>query len=127
MKKLTCRSWEVSNAYKVQKLNQLIRGWINYFKIGSMKGLCAKNGRTDTISSTHVHMETLEIAKEQRKDVGKAGLKQTVSTRDILCKGICQNLHELEYLQMYKQRTVGKVWTSLNVRLLHNKVCCLLS
>ena len=30
----------VSNAYKVQKLNQLIRGWINYFKIGSMKGLC---------------------------------------------------------------------------------------
>jgi len=42
MKKLTCRSWGVSNAYKVQRLNQLIRGWINYFKIGSMKGLCAK-------------------------------------------------------------------------------------
>ena len=42
MKKLTCRGWGVSNAYKVQKLNQLIRGWINYFKIGSMKGLCAK-------------------------------------------------------------------------------------
>ena len=40
MKKLTCRSWGVSNAYKVQKLNQLIRGWINYFKIGNMKGLC---------------------------------------------------------------------------------------
>ena len=38
MKKLTCRSWGVSNSYKVQKLNQLIRGWINYFKIGSMKG-----------------------------------------------------------------------------------------
>ena len=42
MKKLTCRSWGVSNAYKVKKLNQLIQGWINYFKIGSMKGLCAK-------------------------------------------------------------------------------------
>ena len=42
MKKLTCRSWGVSNAYKVQKLSQLIRGWINYFKIGSRKGLCAK-------------------------------------------------------------------------------------
>ena len=25
---------------KVEKLNQLIRGWINYFKIGSMKKLC---------------------------------------------------------------------------------------
>ena len=35
-----CRSWGVSNSYKVEKLNQLIRGWINYFKIGSMKTLC---------------------------------------------------------------------------------------
>jgi len=42
MKELTCRSWGVDNAYKVKKLNELIRGWINYFKIGSMKGLCEK-------------------------------------------------------------------------------------
>ena len=42
MKKLTCRSWGVSNAFKVQKLNELIRGWINYFKIGSMKKLCVR-------------------------------------------------------------------------------------
>ena len=42
MKKLTCRSWGVSNGYKVNKLNQLIRGWINYYKIGSMKGLCER-------------------------------------------------------------------------------------
>ena len=40
MKELTCRSWGVSNSYKVEKLNQLIRGWINYFKIGRMKTLC---------------------------------------------------------------------------------------
>ncbi len=40
MKEITCRSWGVSNSYKVMKLNQLIRGWINYFKIGSMKTLC---------------------------------------------------------------------------------------
>ena len=42
MKELTCRSWGVDNAHKVKKLNELIRGWINYFKIGSMKGLCEK-------------------------------------------------------------------------------------
>ena len=32
----------VSNAYKVEKLNQLIQGRINYFIIISMKGLCEK-------------------------------------------------------------------------------------
>ena len=42
MKKLTCRSWGAGNDYKVKKLNQLIRGWINYFKIGNMKGLCER-------------------------------------------------------------------------------------
>lgn len=42
MKQLTCRSWGVGNDYKVKKLNELIRGWINYFKIGRMKTLCAK-------------------------------------------------------------------------------------
>jgi len=42
LKKLTSRSWGVSNSYKVYKLNQLIRGWVNYFKIGSMKGLCER-------------------------------------------------------------------------------------
>ena len=40
MKELTRRSWSVSNSYKESKRNQLIRGWINYFKIGSMKTLC---------------------------------------------------------------------------------------
>ena len=45
MKKLTGRSWGVSNSYKVFKLNQLIRGWVNYYRIGSMKSLC---GRLDS-------------------------------------------------------------------------------
>lgn len=42
MKELTRRSWGVSNAYKIKKLNELIRGWVNYFRIGSMKEVCRK-------------------------------------------------------------------------------------
>ena len=45
MKESTCRSWGVSNSYKVEKLNQLIRGWINYFKIGSMKSFCRETDK----------------------------------------------------------------------------------
>ena len=40
MKQLTRRNWGVSNSYKVEKLNQLIKGWINYFRIGEMKWIC---------------------------------------------------------------------------------------
>ena len=42
MKWLTSRSWGVSNKVKIEKLNQLIRGWINYFRIGSLKELCRR-------------------------------------------------------------------------------------
>lgn len=40
MKKLTSRSWGVSNKYKIEKINPLIRGWVNYFKIGNLKSIC---------------------------------------------------------------------------------------
>ena len=37
LKQLTKRSWSVSMDYRIEKLNQTIRGWINYFRMGSMK------------------------------------------------------------------------------------------
>ncbi len=37
LKELTKRSWSVSLDLRIQKLNEVIRGWINYFKIGGMK------------------------------------------------------------------------------------------
>ena len=37
LKQLTKRSWSVTMDYRIGRLNQVIRGWINYFRIGSMK------------------------------------------------------------------------------------------
>ena len=37
LKQLTKRSWSVNMDYRIERLNQVIRGWINYFRIGSMK------------------------------------------------------------------------------------------
>lgn len=68
IRELTCRSWGVSNSYKVEKLNQLIRGWINYFNIGSMKSLCAKTRRKYSIQTAYVYMEALENTTESSKE-----------------------------------------------------------
>lgn len=37
LKKLTNRNWGVSMEYRILKLNQLIQGWGNYFKVGDLK------------------------------------------------------------------------------------------
>lgn len=37
IKKLTTRNWSVSLDYRIKKINEVTRGWINYFKIASMK------------------------------------------------------------------------------------------
>lgn len=37
LKRLTKRSWPMSMDERIQRLNSVIRGWINYFRIGKMK------------------------------------------------------------------------------------------
>ena len=37
LKELTKRSWPVPMDLRILKLNEVIRGWVNYFKIGGMK------------------------------------------------------------------------------------------
>lgn len=37
LKQLCNRSWGVDLTYRIRKINEVTRGWINYFRIGSMK------------------------------------------------------------------------------------------
>lgn len=40
IKRLTSRNWGVSMDYRIMRLNWLIRGWVNYFRIANMKTVC---------------------------------------------------------------------------------------
>lgn len=42
LKQLTKRSWSISLDSRIVKLNKVIRGWINYFRIADMKKIYAK-------------------------------------------------------------------------------------
>jgi group II intron reverse transcriptase/maturase len=42
LKALTCRSWSISLDSRIQKLNHLNRGWVNYFRIANMKNVLEK-------------------------------------------------------------------------------------
>jgi len=42
LKTLCKRSWSVDLTYRITRLNQVIRGWINYFVIGAMKHALTK-------------------------------------------------------------------------------------
>lgn len=42
LKKLCKRSWSISMTARIRMLNSVIRGWINYFSIGAMKGKMVK-------------------------------------------------------------------------------------
>lgn len=42
LKALTCRSWSISLDSRLKKLEYVIRGWVNYFRIANMKNVLAK-------------------------------------------------------------------------------------
>ena len=44
LKTLMKRSWSVDNDYRISKVNQVLRGWINYYRKSSMKSKITKIG-----------------------------------------------------------------------------------
>lgn len=40
IKEITSRRWSVSMDYRIIRLNWLIRGWVNYFRLANMKEVC---------------------------------------------------------------------------------------
>jgi group II intron reverse transcriptase/maturase len=79
MKKLTTRSWGVSNKVKVEKLNQLIRGWINYFRIGSMKTLCKEMDSKIRFRLRMCIWKQWKVPKAKIKNLMKLGISKDLA------------------------------------------------
>ncbi|MGM8366083.1 reverse transcriptase domain-containing protein, partial [Virgibacillus sp. W0181] len=74
LKQLTRKNWSVDTKYQVERINQLIRGWVNYFKVGHMKSLLMK---IDSHTRVRVRMciwQKWKTAKNRRKNLIKLGM-----------------------------------------------------
>ena len=87
MRELTSRSWSVSNSYKIEKINQLIRGWINYFKIGNMKWLCRETDKSIRFRLRMCIWKHWKTPQSREKNLIKLGLPKWAARRTSYAKG----------------------------------------
>ncbi|WP_428908533.1 group II intron reverse transcriptase/maturase [Niallia sp. Krafla_26] len=74
LKQLTRKNWSIDTKYQVERINQLIRGWVNYFKVGYMKTAL---GRIDSHTRFRLRMciwKKWKTAKNRRKNLIKLGM-----------------------------------------------------
>lgn len=90
LKQLCKRSWSISMSDRIQHLNSTIRGWINYFAIGAMKG------RMEKIDE-HLRTMLRKVIWKQWKTVQKRawGLRKLGVNSDLAkCTPYCGNRYE---------------------------------
>lgn len=74
LKQLTRKNWSVDTKYQIERINQVIRGWVNYFKIGKMKKVLS---RIDSHTRMRLRMciwQKWKTARNRRKNLIKLGM-----------------------------------------------------
>lgn len=74
LKQLTRKNWSVDTLYQVERINQLVRGWVNYFKIGYMKKILGKIDANTRFRLRMCIWKKWKTAKNRRKNLIKLGM-----------------------------------------------------
>lgn len=110
LKKLTKRSWSVTMDERIKRLNQVIRGWINYFRMGSMKeNLKRIDGHLRT------RMRIVETVEDREKTLLGTSKTRSTPVDGEAIGGICRPLSSgcKDYgIAPHKQRNPRKTRTS---------------
>ena len=84
LKELTCRKRPGTVTSKIEKINQVTRGWINYYALGSMKTAC-RDRRTFKNKTQSNHLETMERAKQRQWGLQKLGIGKDLARLTAYC------------------------------------------
>jgi RNA-directed DNA polymerase len=74
LKQLTRKNWSVETKFQVERINQVIRGWVNYFKIGYMKRVLGKIEAHTRARLRACIWKKWKTAKNRRKNLIKLGM-----------------------------------------------------
>lgn len=77
LKRLTKRNWSVSMKARVEKINQLIRGWVNYFRVGKMKIKIREIEAHVRFRLRMCFWKQWKTAKNRRRNLQKLGMHPT--------------------------------------------------
>jgi len=74
LKKLSKRNWSVSLDRRIKKLNHLIKGWVNYFKISKMKGGLTRMDEKLRFRIRMIIWKQWKVPKKQISSLVKLGI-----------------------------------------------------
>ncbi|WP_410470550.1 group II intron reverse transcriptase/maturase [Enterococcus sp.] len=76
IKDLTKRNWGVSTSYRIEKLNEKIRGWVNYFRMTKMKTVLEKIDSNLRVRLRMCIWKQWKTPKNRRKHLRKLGMSK---------------------------------------------------
>lgn len=90
LKQLCKRSWSISMSDRIQHLNYTIRGWINYFAMGAMKGKMEKIDEHLRTMLRKVIWKQWKTPQKRARGLRKLGVNSDLAK----CTSYCGNRYE---------------------------------
>lgn len=92
MKRLTSRSWGVSTKYRIGRINQTIRGWVNYFKLGQMKKFLKEIDQNTRVRLRMCIWKQWKTPKNRRKNLLKLGMSPNDAYKNSYSSKACARI-----------------------------------
>ena len=87
IKKLCKRSWSVNLTYRIEKINAVTRGWINYFALGDMKTILQSIDEHLRLQMRIIIWKQWKVPKKREWGLKKLGVKPWIAHETSYIKG----------------------------------------